>query len=185
MFWQDLHPGAVKRIRNVILHLREFHVPLTGLPRSVLFVDCPKRALATSEWSRQPITTLFLDLDSLEAVDDCFGHDVGDRALIAIPCPLVSCLKLENTVARLSRYKFAVLLDGVGDAFRLVKQVTEVLRASIALEDNELLVTASVGVASSRSAQDCPNRLLKEADIVKYHVEKAVAERCQYRRDPQ
>ncbi len=91
-----------------------FYDPLTGLPNRALFLDRLERALTRAARAKYPVAVFFLDLDGFKAVNDNFGHEVGDRLLAAVAGRLGLRLRSEDTVARFGGDEFTVLPQNVG-----------------------------------------------------------------------
>jgi diguanylate cyclase (GGDEF)-like protein/PAS domain S-box-containing protein len=91
-----------------------FHDPLTGLPNRRLLMDRLQQTLMASARSRQKGVLLFLDLDKLKALNDEFGHDVGDMLLQQVAQRLQNCTRVIDTVARLGGDEFVVLMEDAG-----------------------------------------------------------------------
>ncbi len=129
-----------------------FHDPLTLLANRSLFRNRVEHALALSRRTQERLAVLMIDLDNFKNVNDSLGHDVGDRLLQTAAQRLVKCTRAADTVARLGGDEFAVLLEGVTtveQAERIATSVTEAFRVPISIDGNDMLVTASIGVAFS------------------------------------
>src|SRR3984893_17355886 len=83
------------------LERQALHDPLTGLPNRLLLVDRTRQALARLHRNDGVVALLFIDLDRFKAVNDSFGHEVGDRLLIAVSERLAEMMRDSDTVARL------------------------------------------------------------------------------------
>ncbi len=152
-----------------------FHDPLTLLANRSLFRNRVEHALALSRRTQERLAVLMIDLDNFKNVNDTLGHDVGDRLLQTAAQRLVKCTRAADTVARLGGDEFAVLLEGVTtveQAERIAASVTDAFRVPIAIDGNEMLVTASVGVAFSEPGDDTEN-VLRNADIAMYNAKSA------------
>jgi diguanylate cyclase (GGDEF)-like protein/PAS domain S-box-containing protein len=152
-----------------------FHDPLTLLANRSLFRNRVEHALALARRTQERLAVLMIDLDNFKNVNDSQGHDVGDRLLQTAAQRLVKCTRAADTVARLGGDEFAVLLEGVTtteQAERIAASVTEAFRIPITIDGNEMLVTASVGVAFSGPGDDTEN-VLRNADIAMYNAKSA------------
>jgi diguanylate cyclase (GGDEF)-like protein/PAS domain S-box-containing protein len=152
-----------------------FHDPLTLLANRSLFRNRVEHALALSRRTRDQLAVLMIDLDNFTNVNDSLGHDVGDRLLQTAAQRLVKCTRAADTVARLGGDEFAVLLEGVStveQAEQIASSVTEAFREPLVIDEDELLVTTSVGVALSEPGNDT-EQVLRNADIAMYNAKTA------------
>ena len=122
---------------------------LTGLPNRILLADRVNLALSRMERSGERLALIFLDLDRFKNVNDSLGHRVGDELLIQVAQRLKELLREEDTVSRLGGDEFILVLpaadeDGAG---HVAGKVLEALSAPYHIEQYELAVTASMGIA--------------------------------------
>jgi len=162
-----------KRFEDQLYH-DIFHDRLTALPNRALFLDRLERAL--NRWQRHPrdlFSVLCIDLDRFKLINDSLGHQFGDDLLVAVALRLSEFLGPEHTVARLGGDEFAVLLEELehpGEAVRIAERVGEVLRTPIHLQERELFITGSTGVALSANRYDRAEDLLRDAEIAMYRA---------------
>jgi diguanylate cyclase (GGDEF)-like protein/PAS domain S-box-containing protein len=151
-----------------------FHDGLTGLPNRTLFLDNLLRLNASAKrHGHHPFALLFLDLDRFKVINDTLGHMVGDKLLIEMAHRLVECTREEDTVARLGGDEFAILLEqirGPEDAVRVAERTLERLADPLMLDDNEVSVGASIGIALSLTGEKMPEDLLRDADMAMYQA---------------
>src|SRR5438445_10627886 len=95
------------------LERQALHDPLTRLPNRLLLMDRTRQALARLHRSKGVVAVLFLDLDRFKAVNDSFGHEVGDQLLIAVSERLAEMMRDSDTVARLGGDEFVVLGEDI------------------------------------------------------------------------
>ncbi len=153
---------------------RKVHDPLTGLPNRALYLDRLERARARARRSGRPLyAVLFLDLDRFKVVNDSLGHAIGDQLLVAVAERVAGCLRTGDTVARLGGDEFAVLLEEIDDLDEAT-EVAERFHAALArpfkIDERELFVTLSIGLALGNSeTTDLPG-LLRDADTAMYRA---------------
>ena len=150
------------------------HDALTGLPNRVLFLDRLDQAIRRAKRATPAAAAavLFLDLDRFKLVNDSLGHQVGDRLLIAVARRLESAVRPPDTVARLGGDEFTVLLDGVSDvheAAAVAERVQQTLRTPFDIDDRELHIDASIGIALA-DADAAPATVLRDADVAMYRA---------------
>jgi diguanylate cyclase (GGDEF)-like protein/PAS domain S-box-containing protein len=164
-----------------------YHDSLTGLPNRALFRDRITMGLAHAKRVKRGAAVLFLDIDQFKLVNDTLGHTIGDRLLQVIAARLISCVRGEDTVARMGGDEFTILIAEVGDrrASAVVAQkVLEAVRQPVVVDDHELFVTASVGVAVYPEDGDDAETLLKNADRAMYRAKDAGRNNYQYATPP-
>lgn len=108
-------------------------------------------------------------------VNDSLGHVVGDDLLIEVARRFGDCVNDHGILARLGGDEFAVLLKGSGkaaDAIKIAENLVKSLHAPIALEDQSVVISCSIGIASSSHGHQEPNDLLRDADIAMYEAKK-------------
>ena len=150
---------------------RAFHDSLTGLPNRALFLDRLEHAHARARRSGSPIAVLFMDLDAFKNVNDSLGHAAGDELLVLVAGRLRRSLRPSDTAARFGGDEFAILLEDLDatNAVEVVAQrVLDSLREPFAVQGQEVVVGASIGLASS--AHPGSDDLLRNADLAMYRA---------------
>jgi diguanylate cyclase (GGDEF)-like protein/PAS domain S-box-containing protein len=174
LYWQGVMTDVTERkALEDRLRYQALHDPLTDLANRTLLMDRLAHALVRAERRGAKVAVLFMDLDNFKYVNDSMSHEAGDRLLIEVAERLRECLRDEDTVARLGGDEFAILLEDVEreqDATAVAGQVARALRPPIALDDREIFVTTSIGVAFGTSREDRPESLLREADVAMYRA---------------
>jgi diguanylate cyclase (GGDEF)-like protein/PAS domain S-box-containing protein len=153
--------------------------PLTGLPNRRLLVDHLDLALARATRAATPAGVLFIDVDHFKDVNDRFGHEGGDRALVAVSDRLRTAMRPADTVARVGGDEFVVLCEGLGsggdpahDALGVAARITGAVEKPIDLDGTPLELSVSVGVALA-AGDDDPERVLRHADAAMYEAKRA------------
>ncbi|MGF1528501.1 MAG: putative bifunctional diguanylate cyclase/phosphodiesterase [Candidatus Competibacterales bacterium] len=171
--------GAQKRA-ELTLQRQAQHDALTLLPNRQHFVDCLRRACRsvapTPDGSS--FAVLFIDLDRFKIVNDSLGHDAGDRLLKMAADRLRRHLATTHLLARLGGDEFAVLVTPCGsadDALTLAGELIDALQAPFTLHNQRFDLSASIGVAMSRQADEPAvladaAELLRRADLAMYRA---------------
>jgi diguanylate cyclase (GGDEF)-like protein len=148
---------------------------LTGLPNRRLFLDRLNGAVAMSTRSATPFAVIFLDLDGFKVVNDSLGHQMGDRVLTAVGARIVRELRAVDTGARFGGDEFAILLRDTDPAGARV--VAERVRVALAepmrVDGHELVIEASMGVATSVVGYASAEDVLRDADTAMYRAKAA------------
>jgi diguanylate cyclase (GGDEF)-like protein/PAS domain S-box-containing protein len=168
---------AQKQLQAQLQH-NAFHDALTGLANRALFADRLEHALARTDRLATPVAVLFVDLDDFKAVNDGAGHSAGDELLVAVADRLRNVLRPSDTIARLGGDEFAVLIEDGADparttatADRLLVALSEPFPSGAA--DEQVRVTASVGIATGAAGQHDAAELLRHADVAMYAAKEA------------
>ncbi|WP_460869647.1 putative bifunctional diguanylate cyclase/phosphodiesterase [Rhodococcus aerolatus] len=142
--------------------------PLTGLANRGLLVDRITHAVARAGRGAEVPAVLVLDLDGFKAVNDGFGHPVGDLLLVEVARRLLGVARGTDTVARLGGDEFAMVLDGSRQgALEVADRVLQALGHPIEVGGHSCWVSTSVGVAYG-SAGASAQTLLRDADTAMY-----------------
>jgi len=155
------------------LNHRSLHDPLTGLPNRTLLEELLDQAVARARRSHHVAAVLFADLDGFKAVNDRYGHHVGDQLLRAVAERLTETLRPGDTLARLSGDEFVILcedLHDTSDAEVVARRIASAMASPFVLGEHLISVTASVGIAFSGPGQDIPETLLSDADFAMYQA---------------
>lgn len=158
------------------LERQALHDPLTRLPNRLLLMDRTRQALARLHRSRGVVALLFIDLDRFKAVNDTFGHDVGDRLLVGVSERLAEMMRDSDTIARLGGDEFVILgeeLNNDSEALVLAERVLSALKEPFEVGSGEVSMSASIGVSVSRDPEADAESLLREADVAMYRAKGA------------
>ena len=163
--------AAEERIRFLALH-----DVLTGLPNRVQLDDHLNELVAEAHWRRDQFSVFFIDLDQLKRVNDSLGHSSGDVLLASVAERLLDFCEKNSLdghapwLARLGGDEFVVTLPHTSAArcYQFSLQLQATLQRPIDVHGRNILITASVGVASYPDDGDTPSQLLKNADMAMY-----------------
>jgi diguanylate cyclase (GGDEF)-like protein/PAS domain S-box-containing protein len=158
---------------DLMLTHMALHDSLTGLPNRTLALDRLALALARTERHPSSVAVLFLDLDRFKVINDSLGHNLGDQLLVAVAARLREAVRPSDTVARIGGDEFVVVCEdivGVEDATRIAERIADALSRPFELNDDEVLLATSVGIALSSGPGDTPETLLRDADAAMYRA---------------
>jgi len=171
-----------KRAQERLLH-DAVHDSLSGLPNRELFLD--RLAIAAKRATLEPLVRpalLYIDIDKFKTVNSAFGLVVGDSLLLTIARRLARNLGPQDTLGRVGGDQFALLLLSQSDARELAmlaEQVRRSLRAPINIAGQEIVLTASIGIALYDGPDEDPAELLREAEIAMYRAKRAGPDRIE------
>lgn len=152
-----------------------FHDVLTGLSNRAALDERLRFAIADAQRHGDLLMLAYVDLDRFKPVNDMYGHEAGDQALIEIGRRLVASVRIQDVVARLGGDEFVVLLQrvesldeisGIGD------RLHEAICKPILLGDVCVSVGASIGFAIYEPKSDDARSLLVKADVAMYEAKR-------------
>lgn len=151
------------------------HDSLTGLPNRALFLDRLQNALARARREKSRLAVLFVDIDEFKAVNDTFGHTVGDKLLQRIAQRLKRSVRESDTVGRLGGDEFVVVLNGIEyaqDATLVAEKILAELGLPHDIQDTSLQVPPSIGIAVFPDDGENDNQLIRSADEAMYRAKR-------------
>jgi diguanylate cyclase (GGDEF)-like protein len=175
------HAIERKRVERELRQLAKFD-PLTGLPNRLLFRDRLSQAVRRIDRCDHAVALIFIDLDGFKAVNDRYGHAIGDRLLRAVAGRLRRVVRRSDTVARLGGDEFTIILEGLrhpDDAARVAEQALLSLRQSFELDGIVVQLGASLGVAIASHPSEIPDALTHRADAAMYRAKARGGTACQ------
>ncbi|WP_255988240.1 sensor domain-containing diguanylate cyclase [Chitinolyticbacter albus] len=165
------------------LRLQSITDALTGLANRRQFFDLAMQACSASLRHRRPLTLLMLDLDHFKDVNDLYGHPAGDTVLQSFARLLQDAVRREDIVGRVGGEEFAVLLPdtATAEAEGLAERILAAIRVQYyVVEEHELTVTASIGVAERRTTDTSFDALYSRADRLLYEAKHLGRDRICY-----
>ena len=189
-----------KRAEELLAH-NAFHDGLTNLPNRALFLDRLQHALTLSKrHSNYKFAVLLIDVDEFKIINDSLGHSAGDELLVKVGQRLKDAVRradtvsrprnaglpdkrsIDDTLARLGGDEFAVLLDDIRDpieAVRVAERIQPQLATPFIVNGQEIVISASIGIASSTSPHTQAEDLMRDADLAMYRAKRAGKARCE------
>jgi len=120
---------------------------------------------------------MMIDVDHFKAINDQYGHAIGDRALKAIAETLRNRTRVFDTIARYGGEEFVVVMPGAGvsDAMNAAERLRSAIELMpfIPAPGANCGITVSIGVSFSQGANDTPETLLQSADHAMYQAKRA------------
>jgi len=144
---------------------------LTGLPNRLLLHERLNQAIAQARRSGRRVGVLFIDLDRFKNVNDTLGHRIGDELLKHVSHALSGTLRETDLLARLGGDEFMVIVEDFDDPSvlgRVAQKLCDAVAHPIRIEEHDIYVTSSIGIAIYPDDSDDPEELLKHADVAMY-----------------
>ncbi|MBR8829827.1 MAG: hypothetical protein N5P05_001217 [Chroococcopsis gigantea SAG 12.99] len=149
------------------LQYQSFHDPLTNLPNRLLFNKQLSLAIANAQRNQSLLAVMFLDLDSFQNINNTLGHSIGDELLQTLAIRLTNSLRAGDTVARWGSDEFTLLLPRIKnteDTVKLAERIFENLKQPFQINEHELQIKVSIGIAIYPQDGEDKENLLKNAD---------------------
>jgi diguanylate cyclase (GGDEF)-like protein/PAS domain S-box-containing protein len=153
------------------LHHLAHHDALTALPNRLLLDARLEHSLQHAHRVGAHVAVLFLDLDRFKKINDSLGHSVGDELLQLVAKRLLTCIRGEDTIARLGGDELVIVLghmDKTDYAATIAQAVQDTLSAPFELEGQDVFVSASIGISLYPQDGRDATTLLKNADAAMY-----------------
>jgi len=148
-----------------------YHDHLTGLPNLRCFNEQLNHSINMANRTEKIFSIMFLDLDSFKMINDTMGHNIGDKLLKQVAQRLVDTLRKSDVLARIGGDEFIVMLENIKDENE-IKTVAEKILGCFTqpflLNDQEVFVTTSIGIAVYPTDGNDADKLKKNADIAMY-----------------
>ncbi len=168
--------AAIERaVQGERIEQMAFNDPLTGLPNRVLFNDRIEHTLATARRYERGFAVMYLDVDKFKAVNDKYGHAVGDAALKEVALRLRATTRESDTVSRFGGDEFVILqpiVDGPSDAADLARKLNVAMQEPIVIDGVPHRVSVSVGIALFPSDGETIAQLTEAADRALYRAKR-------------
>ena len=149
------------------------HDALTGLPNRSRLREFLDGKLQTQPTAERPLVMLSLDLDRFKPVNDLLGHAAGDAVLSEISSRLANRVRHGDLVARIGGDEFVLILTDLNsqeEVETLCQRLIESIESPIQIGEQEVFVSASIGIAMAPTDATDATELLRYADIALYEA---------------
>jgi diguanylate cyclase len=153
--------------------LRALHDPATTLPNRDLFNDRLTHAISMAERHGWTLAVMFLDLDRFKTINDTHGHSAGDGVLKEVAKRLLEHSREEDTVCRNGGDEFLYLLvdpQGTENIERIANHILMNIAQPMAIDDLQLVIEASIGIAVYPDNGTTREQLIRNADTAMYRA---------------
>ena len=167
------HDVSMARALSLKMYHLAQHDGLTDLPNRMLLDDRLAQAITLCHRNQQKLAVLFLDLDRFKHINDTLGHDFGDRVLRNAAQRLLQCVRSSDTVSRQGGDEFVIVLSEIAhsqDAEGCAAKILSALSVPVRIDEHDLYITASIGIATYPDDGNDAETLLKHADLAMYHA---------------
>lgn len=153
------------------------HDTLTGLPNRRMFQSHLEQSIKAAEYEKAAIAVLFIDLDGFKLINDRYGHDKGDAALVAIADRLASTVRSCDMISRLGGDEFVLVVENVKSREiieTLCSRIIDTVRRPIELSPSGITValTASIGVSLLGQDGTTAEALITNSDRAMYEAKR-------------
>ena len=169
-FFADL--SARREAEERLRYLSNYDA-LTGLANRMLFKERLHEAGQRSRQTGRSLALLHIDLDRFKLLNDSLGHEVADQVLRNMGRRLSEQLAEADTLARLAADEFVVLFDqysNLSSLSRLASQLLAKLRAPMTVDDQELVISASIGISLLPENAREVSALITQANMAMQHA---------------
>jgi diguanylate cyclase (GGDEF)-like protein/PAS domain S-box-containing protein len=166
--------GAIQRHQQeVVIHHQAFHDLLTGLPNRQHLEKFLPKMLAKAQQEEEKVAFMFIDLDRFKIINDTLGHGVGDQLLQQVAERLKHSLREQDMIIRWGGDEFIVILSHIHnpeDVKHIAQRIINSIQQSFFIEEHQLYVSCSIGIAMYPKDGIDPPTLMQNADLALYRV---------------
>ncbi|MGK9067370.1 putative bifunctional diguanylate cyclase/phosphodiesterase [Stutzerimonas chloritidismutans] len=163
--------NSLEKANSELMQLA-LHDNLTRLPNRLLLEDRLNQALNVARRERSCFAVMFMDLDGFKAVNDAYGHHMGDQLLVSVTERLSAGVRAQDTLARLGGDEFVLLaaISDPEDAATLAAKLVQRISEPFVLSRHTFSVSLSIGIAVYPGDGLTERDLLLHADAAMYHT---------------
>ena len=169
-----------KHLESDLAH-QALHDALTGLPNRALLSDRLLQGLASLPRHHSQLGVMFLDIDRFKVINDSLGHTVGDDVLKKTAERIAGAIRQGDTVARFGGDEFVIVCDDTDELEieEIAERVLHAVGLPCLLGDQEVRVTASIGIAIGNDNNATPESLIRDADAAMYRAKERKGDRIE------
>ncbi|HEX5394117.1 MAG TPA: EAL domain-containing protein [Rhodocyclaceae bacterium] len=163
---------AKKKIEDELRYVAS-HDGLTGLPNRLLLTEFAEHMLASARRNDEKLAVLFFDLDKFKAINDTYGHRIGDQVLKEAALRITHSVRSEDMVGRLGGDEFVAVIaqvKDVRDVTQAAKHALTALSEPYLIDQLELQTPPSIGIAFYPDDGETVDALIQQADLAMYHA---------------
>jgi diguanylate cyclase (GGDEF)-like protein len=164
-----------KRAKEQLERIAHYDI-LTNMPNRVLLADLLNQAMLQCKRRNRSLAVAFMDLDGFKAVNDLYGHNVGDELLIKLSQRMKEVLRAGDTLARIGGDEFIAVmvgLESIEDSKPVLKRLLKAAAGPVNLDDAVIQVSASIGVSLYPQDHVDADLLMRHADQAMYVAKQA------------
>jgi diguanylate cyclase (GGDEF)-like protein/PAS domain S-box-containing protein len=164
-----------KRAKEQLERIAHYDI-LTNMPNRVLLADLLNQAMLQCKRRNRSLAVAFMDLDGFKAVNDLYGHNVGDELLIKLSQRMKEVLRAGDMLARIGGDEFIAVmvgLESIEDSKPVLKRLLKAAAGPVNLDDAVIQVSASIGVSLYPQDHVDADLLMRHADQAMYVAKQA------------
>lgn len=167
------HDVTIRKKVEQIVHKKASYDHLTSLPNNILFHDRLNLAIAHAKRDDTVFAVMYLDLDGFKAINDMYGHHIGDKVLQTMSSRLLNCLRESDTLARVGGDEFTLLLPHVSnnqEAAIIANKLTTSTNKPFMINGVKHRLSVSIGIAFFPDDGDSRELLIQASDKAMYKI---------------
>ena len=177
-------PETIKNLKEKISELKKenerlrkdvSHDRLTGLPNKAHFEEELDSAVSRAKRGKNELAVLFMDLNGFKKVNDDYGHETGDKLLVAAARKLKAATRGGDMMARLGGDEFSAMTFSVSEnkqAEAFAARIYKIFETPVPVGGNSFKIGISIGIAIGPHGDESPKEFLHRADLAMYRSKK-------------
>jgi len=140
---------------------------LTALPMRTILIDRLEQSIGYAHRHDLSVAVIYIDIDFLKAINDEYGHSIGDEVIKAVAKRLKVCIRSEDTLSRYGGDEFVLILRDLNVDFDLdqfINRLSYTIKTPIIIDDKEISITSSMGITRYPEDDSTAETLIRHAD---------------------